>query len=65
MPASGGFVKQAAQNKQRKTGVEDGKTREEAKRDRTELLVDIALGAIVTILALLAVLFACSLFGGI
>ena len=37
---------------------------DEAKRDKLDLFVDIALGIIVAALGALAVLFACSLFGG-
>lgn len=40
------------------------KKADEAKRDRIDLAVDLALGAIVAALGVLAVLFACSLFGG-
>lgn len=40
------------------------KKEDEAKRGRIDLAVDLALGAIVTALVLIAVLFACSLFGG-
>lgn len=36
----------------------------EAKRDRIDLTIDLALGAIVTALCVLAVLFACSIFVG-
>lgn len=40
------------------------KKADEAKRDRIDLAVDFALGAIVSALCVLAILFACSLFGG-
>ena len=40
------------------------KKEDEAKRYRIDLFVDLALGAIVTALVLIGVLFACSLFGG-
>lgn len=37
---------------------------DEAKRERTDLLVDLALGGIVAALTVIAVFFVCSLFGG-
>ena len=38
------------------------KKADEAKRDRIDLFVDLALGAIVAALGVIAVLFVCSLF---
>ena len=38
------------------------KKADEAKRDRIDLFVDLALGGIVAALGVIAVLFACSLF---
>lgn len=40
------------------------KKEDEAKRDRIDLFVDLALGACITALCVLVVLFACSIFGG-
>lgn len=41
-----------------------GKKADEAKRDKLDLFIDLALGGIVAALGLIAVLFMCSLFGG-